>query len=357
MHPTQTNSSPPDAPPLRLVFWETTSACNLECAHCRRLDVSAEMTRDDLTGEEARALVDSIAQFAKPILVLSGGEPLLREDILELSARATSHGLRVALATNGTLVDDARARAIREAGIQRTSISIDGATAATHDAFRRQAGSFENALAGARHLQAAGVSVQFNCTISNHNVAEKDDIYRLAVDFGADALHLFLLVPVGCGAEIPEEDQIRGSEYEDVLVWISEKADEGAIQLKATCAPHYFRIIHQQGKKPAGPSKGMHAMTKGCLAGSGVLFVSHKGQVFPCGYFPVECGNVREQSLEEIWRNSEVFHKLRDPDRLTGKCGACGFRRVCGGCRARAYALTGDYLAEEPCCVYVPKGA
>jgi len=344
--------------PLRLLFWETTCLCNLECIHCRRLDTAAELAGQDLTTEEAQSFIAELPQLGSPILVLSGGEPLLRPDIFEVARFAAQQGLPVALATNGTLIDQDVARRIRESGIRRVSISLDGADAATHDAFRGMPGSFEQALTGFRRVKAEGVSVQVNCTIARHNMRQSEALYQLALSLGADALHLFMLVPVGCGVEIAAEQQVPAEKYEEILNWLYDKSREGRIQVKATCAPHYFRILHQRAKEEGvevtRETHGMAAMTKGCLAGTGVCFVSHKGEVFPCGYLPVECGNVRRQSLKTIWRNSEVFAWLRQPELLRGKCGVCEYQKVCLGCRARAYAATGDYLAEEPYCIYVP---
>jgi heme b synthase len=329
------------------------------------MDVADSLVPEDLTTIEAKDLIDQIAAFASPILILSGGEPLFRSDIFEIATYATAKGLRVALATNATLVDAAMAQKIVAAGVQRVSISLDGATAATHDTFRAIPGSFDRALAGFQHLKAQGMSLQINTTVARHNLAELPQILDLALALGADALHIFLLVPVGCGVEIADEQMITAQEYEDVLNWFHERDQEGRLQLKATCAPHYFRIVRQHGKLPpshrrqatvgSGDPSGLHAMTKGCLAGTGVCFVSHRGEVFPCGYLPVEAGNIRQQPFREIWESAAVFGALRDPDLLEGKCGICEFKRICGGCRARAYALTGNYLAEEPYCVYQPR--
>jgi heme b synthase len=329
------------------------------------MEVADTLVPEDLTTSEAKELIDQIVAFASPILILSGGEPLFRPDIFEIADYATAQGLRVALATNATLVDAVTAQEIVAAGVQRVSISLDGATAATHDAFRAIPGAFDRALAGFRQLKALGMSMQINTTVARHDVDELPQILELALAMGADALHIFLLVPVGCGVEIADEQMITAREYEDVLNWFHERDQEGLLQLKATCAPHYFRIIRQRAKlsphhgRPtamdSGGSHRLHAMTKGCLAGTGVCFVSHKGQVFPCGYLPAEAGNIRRQPFREIWESAEVFEALRDSDLLEGKCGLCEFKRICGGCRARAYALTGSYLAEEPYCVYQPR--
>lgn len=355
---------------LRLLFWETTAGCNLECVHCRRIDVSKELMQNDMTTAEAFAFVDNLAAFAKPILVLSGGEPLFRPDIFDIAKHARDRGLMVALATNGTLITESVAQKIVEAGIRRVAISIDGADETTHDSFRKQPGSLAAALRGFKHLKQLGMSMQINCTVTKHNVHQIETLYGMARELGADALHLFMLVPVGCGVQIAESNALPAEEYERVLNWMYDRSKDRAIHLKATCAPHYFRIMRQRAKeehirieathshgKPQGPGHhDMSAMTKGCLAGSAICFVSHTGQVFPCGYLPVPAGNIREQSMAEIWNQSHVFAELRNEDHLEGKCGLCEFKRVCLGCRARAYYESrGNYMAEEPFCIYEPK--
>ena len=358
----------------RLIFWESTAGCNLRCIHCRRIDVADQLVPEDLTTAESKALIDQIIAFSSPIFVLSGGEPLMRPDIFAIAGYAASRGLRVALATNGTLIDELMADRIVDAGIRRVAVSLDGATATTHDTFRALAGSFAQALRGIQRLRARGMSVQINTTVARHNVDELPDVLELARSLGADALHIFLLVPVGCGVEIADEQMIAPQEYERVLQWLYERDREGLLELKATCAPHYFRIVRQRlaAEKrelppsharqqatshpgPDGHPSGLHAMTKGCLAGTGVCFISHKGEVFPCGYLPLRAGSVRDQPLQEIWEGSDVFQTLRDPERLEGKCGLCEFKRICAGCRARAYGMTGNYLGEEPFCVYEPR--
>lgn len=370
-----------DYPPPRLVFWETTAGCNLACIHCRRITVAGQLMPQDLTTGEALAMIDEIAGFGRPIFVLSGGEPLFRPDIFDIARHATDAGLIVALATNGTLIDAAVAEEIKASGIRRVSVSFDGADAATHDIFRGL-GAFAAATNGINHLRQAGVPLQINTTVARHNVHQMPATLALAKEMGAAALHLFLLVPVGCGVEIAPDQQITPAEYEEVLHWLYDAEMAGGIELKATCAPHYFRITRQrraeerrQGiirqapdshhrqqiaggeRDPGGHPNGRHAMntmTKGCLAGTGVSFISHRGEVFPCGYLPVEAGNIRSQPFSEIWAGSPLFASLRDPDLLDGKCGICEFKKICSGCRARAYGTDGNYLGEEPFCTYEP---
>lgn len=341
---------------LRLVFWETTAGCNLACRHCRRLEVSRSLMRQDLTTEQGEHLIHGIAEVGRPVLVFSGGEPLMRPDLFELAGYARSRELPVALATNGTLIDDAMAERIVEAGFDRVAISLDGADAGTHDAFRSQRGAFRQSLDGMGRLRSRGVSLQINTTVTQHNRQQLDAMYTLVSALDADAWHLFMFVPVGCGMEIPEDQQLAAQQYEDVLRWIAEKAKARRPFIRATCAPQYFRILATQHQL-AGYQATSHlsTMTKGCLAGTGICFVSHKGEVFPCGYLPVSCGNVKTESFPAMWKDSFVLATLRDPDFLKGKCGLCEFRQLCSGCRARAYAATGDYLTEEPCCTHLPR--
>lgn len=340
----------------RLVAWELTRACNLACRHCRA-DAVTGPDPDELTTDEAKNFIDQLAEYGKPILILTGGEPLLRDDIYEIAAYGTDKGLRVVFATNGTLVTREVARHLKAAGIQRISVSIDGSDAGTHDDFRCEDGSFQAAMAGIQIIKDEGIGFQINTTITRRNIDQIPGILELAVRLGAEALHIFLLVPTGRGKEI-EEDEIAPEEYERVLNWFYDQREKVPLQLKATCAPHYFRIMRQrareEGIRITVETHGFEAMTKGCLGGSGFCFVSHIGEVYPCGYLPALAGSIRRQSFRDIWEHSKVFNDIRDLNRLKGKCGICEYRAVCSGCRARAYAATGDYMDEEPYCVYVP---
>jgi len=364
----------------RLVFWETTAACNLVCSHCRRTEITDGAAPDELSTREGLRLIDEIAGWGRTILVFSGGEPLLRHDIFPLLEYARSKGLLVALATNGTLIDQSSAERISQVGVDRVSISLDGADAATHDGFRRMPGSFQATLTGAERVRAQGVALQLNVTVARHNADQLDRMVDLAKGLGASALHFFLLVPVGCGMDIAKEQTLQADAYEKTLDWLYEtERRESALQLKATCAPHYFRVVrqreagsrsrdrapsttvqgHDQRQDGGGNSASrppLHSATRGCLAGTGVCFVSHVGKVYGCGYMPIEAGDIRQSSLADIWLHSELFAELRDTSRLKGKCSRCGYVRVCGGCRARAYGSCGDHLAEEPFCAYEPGG-
>lgn len=352
----------PETPALRLIFWELTARCNLKCQHCRA-EASDECAPGELDTEEILTAVDDIRAAGDPIVILTGGEPLVRSDIFEIAERCVDRFTRVALATNGTLVDAAMAKRIADVGIKRVSISLDGARPAVHDAFRGQPGCFREAMDGIDALQTVGVPLQINTTVTRDNEDELPALLQMALDLGVSAFHLFMLVPVGCGAEISEEQRLTPERFEEVLVWLAWKAQElrGRLQVKATCAPQYYRIMHEMGLKPAGhpgghgqDGHGMDAHTRGCLAGSAVCFISRTGEVQPCGYLPVSAGNIRNEKLASIWSQAGLFRQLRDPSSLKGKCGACGYRVLCQGCRARAYAETGDVFAAEPDCLYVP---
>ncbi len=366
-------------PSLRLVFWETTKACNLTCRHCRAVP-QKKLGPTELTTSRAFDLIDQIAQVAKPVMVLSGGEPLFRPDLFDIGEYGVQTGFRMALATNGTLVTERIAAKIADTGFSRVAISLDGAVPETHDRFRGLPGSHRLALRGLRYLRDEDVSVQINSTIAKHNVSELPALLDLALEIGADALHLFMLVPVGCGLEIAPAEMLPADEYERVLHWFDDQSKTCPIDLKATCAPHYYRIRAQriEGERSRGEmttsfiapgtrakaaptllgggQHGQHlsAMTRGCLAGTTVCFISNEGAVYPCGYLPVSAGDTRVQRFADIWNSSSVFEQLRDPEALGGKCGECRYEALCGGCRARAYAATGSFLAEEPFCSYRP---
>jgi heme b synthase len=343
---------------VRMIAWEVTRSCNLNCAHCRAA-ASCGPYRGELSTDKCFKLIDEIAALSSPVIILTGGEPLLRPDIFEIATYGTNKGLRMVMATNGTLVTPAVAKKMIQSGIKRVSISIDGKDAHSHDNFRQQKGAFAGAMAGIEALKSAGMEFQINTTITTNNLNQIKDILKIAKDLGAAAHHIFLLVPTGRGKDLAAQ-AITAAEYEETLMWFHQESMSCEIQLKATCAPHYFRIMHQnkpKGEKPVKKAGGyFHESTRGCLGGISFCFISHVGQVQPCGYLELDCGNVKKKSFAAIWEKSEVFRNLRDYSKYSGKCGRCEFIKVCGGCRARAYEATGDYLAEEPLCLYEPKG-
>ncbi len=352
----------------RLIAWELTGSCNLKCVHCRASAVK-DRDPDELTTQEIRSTIDNIASFSSPILILTGGEPLVREDVFEIARYGTEKGLRVVVGTNATLITPEVAGKLLDAGVKRISVSIDGSTPDAHDKFRGLSGAFENTLAGAKAAQEAGLDFQVNTTVTKRNVHDVQAIHDLAIEFGAVAHHIFLLVPTGRGEDLKDEE-ISPEEYEKVLNWMydmQKKADgrapsSGHVQvfMKATCAPHFFRVMDQRSKEEGievtADGAGLNARTGGCLGGTGFCFISRTGDVNPCGYLPVSAGNIREQSFREIWEDSVLFKDLRDPRKLKGKCGKCEYKVACGGCRARAFAKYGDYLEAEPYCMYKPAG-
>ena len=346
-----------NVPPCRILAWEVTRACNLACRHCRA-SAQGEPHPDELSTTEALAFLDDLAGLeTPPMLIFTGGEPLLRADIYDLAAHAKDRGLSCVMAPNGTLLDARAAARLKDCGILRCSISLDGPDAARHDLLRGVPGAFEGALKGITALRGVGLPFQINTTVTRANLGCFKDIARLCVELGAAAWHIFLLVPTGRGADMADES-IAAEEYESLLNWFYDFRSQTPMRLKATCAPQYYRILRQRAKaeglKVTPENFGLDAVTRGCLAGMGFCFVSHVGEVQPCGYLELSCGNVRQAAFGDIWCESEVFRALRDPSAYAGKCGHCAYHRFCGGCRARALTLRGHYLAEEPFCAYNP---
>jgi heme b synthase len=344
---------------LRMVAWEITRQCNLACIHCRASS-EAGLYPNELKTDECLRVLDDIASFSRPVVILTGGEPLLREDIFQIARFGSDKGLRMVMAVNGTLVDQRVARKMQDAGIQRISVSIDGASAESHDQFRQVPGAFEGVLRGIRAAKHVGLEFQINTTITRQNSQELPGILNLAIDLGAAAHHVFLLVPTGRGKDL-QDQQVTAQEYEEILTWLYDQMAESPLHLKATCAPQFYRILRQRARKEGRnvtyQNFGLDATTRGCLGGVSFCFISNVGQVQPCGFLELDCGNIRENTLEHIWTHSRIFRELRDMNNYKGRCGLCEYRRVCGGCRARAYEVSGDFLAEEPYCAYEPRGS
>jgi len=339
------------------VAWEVTRKCNLNCVHCR-----AGSDRGPYPGEldttKCLEILEQIRLVGRPIVILTGGEPVLRDGIFELAERGTQLGLRMVLATNGTLLTPAIVEKMKASGIKRVSISIDGADEQQHDRFRKVPGAFNKAMKGIQLLKDAGLEFQINTTVTRHNVHDIKKILDMTVRLGAVAQHIFLLVPTGRAREMINQE-IDALEYEKLLHWFYEMRDKVPIHLKATCAPHYYRILrqeaHKKGQKVDYKTYGLDAVTRGCLGGTSFCFISYDGIIQPCGYLELNSGDLKEASFDSIWENSEIFRKLRDFSSYKGKCGRCEYIKFCGGCRARAYEATGDFLAEEPLCSYEPK--
>ncbi|MFB6282234.1 MAG: TIGR04053 family radical SAM/SPASM domain-containing protein, partial [Haloferacaceae archaeon] len=345
-----------------VLIWEVTRACDLACKHCRA-EARPERHPDELSTAEGKRLLDAARRFGEDqLVVLSGGDPLYRDDLLELVEHGVERGLRMTLTPSGTaaLTGD-RVRALADAGLRRMAVSIDGGSAAAHDAFRKEAGSFADTVAAARAAREAGLPLQVNTTVCAETVDELPAVRDLVADLGAALWSVFFLVPVGRGRTL---DPIPPDRAERVMEWLVDVAREAPFGVKTTEAPHYRRVALQRraaagdGADAAGTDADGGAVERrtGITAGDGFAFVSHVGDVYPSGFLPEAAGNVRETDLVEIYREAPLFERLRDPDALGGKCGACEYRRVCGGSRSRAYARTGDPLASDPLCPYVPAG-
>lgn len=327
----------------RLIFWEITERCNLKCPYCRRQDYSDR----GLAKEASLRLINDITKDYNPILVFSGGEPLLYPYIFEVAHYAKSRGLKTALATNATIIDENLARKIKLTNLHRVAVSLDGATRDTHDSLRGE-GAFVKTISGINHLKSQGIELQINTTVLRRNFKEILQIYNLCLDLGINALHIFAFVPVGCGITVPKAERLRPEEYENFLNEMADLSLKSKIEIKLTCAPHYHRKLIEKKRDLPSP------ISKGCLAGSGVCFISSEGEVYPCGYLAISAGNLFKNTFREIWGNSWIFQTLRNSDYLKGRCGSCEYADSCGGCRARAWAATGDYLKEEPDCIYQP---
>lgn len=322
-----------------IIAWEVTKACNLNCLHCRA-SATAIPEPCELDTREGYALLEDMQRGGTRLVILTGGEALVRNDIFDLASHGTSLGLRMTLATNGSLVTGEVARRIRESGIVRVSVSLDAVTPDVHDAFRGLPGSFEMAVRAIETLAGEGVPVQVNTTVAAVNISHMDRFPAFIRKIGAMAWHVFFLVPTGRGEQVMPA---RIMEYRDMLdaFYVTSKASD--IECKATCAPQYYRMLAERdGASP----------TKGCLAGTEFGFVSSSGIVQPCGFLQIPCGDIRKDSLQDIWNTSETFTLLRDGGKLKGKCGDCRFTPMCGGCRARAFEVLDDVMQADPICWY-----
>lgn len=339
-----------------VVFYEITRACHLVCQHCR----ACAMTRphpNELSTPHSLALIEQLARFRKPpLLVLTGGDPLKRADVFELVESARGAGLEVAMTPSATpLVTRAALERLRDAGLHRLAVSLDGMDATTHDAFRGVSGSYDRTfeiMADARDL---GLPMQVNTTICQRNAGQVDAMAHLLASQAIVLWPVFFLVPVGRGLR---QQRIGAEQYEHVFARLWHHARRQPYAIKTTEAQHYRRFVLQQAGDPlTGPSRrrGQRAPL-GVNDGKGVMFISHTGQVFPSGFLPLACGRFPRDSVTDAYQHHPTFRALRDPDQLKGKCGACEFRNICGGSRARAYALTRDPLAAEPDCTYQPAG-
>jgi len=349
-----------------LVIWEVTQACELACLHCR---AEARPWRDagELTTDEGRALLTEIRRFGRPLMVLTGGDPALRPDLCDLIRSGTDLGLRMTLTPSGTprMTRD-RIRACRDAGLQRMAVSLDGSTPAVHDAFRGVPGSYGWTLDIIAGCHAEGIPVQINTTVTRHNLRDLDALEALLPTLDIVLWSVFFVVPTGRGRRT---DVLSAKEFETVFNRLYDLGRRGPFDIKTTAALHYRRLVGERDRaagRPTGVIKGVPSApsvggeggvkraAQGVNDGKGLVFISHVGDIYPSGFLPLKAGNVRSNSLVEVYRGSQLFQDLRNPNVLKGKCGYCEYRDVCGGSRARAYAITGDYLASEPYCVYRP---
>jgi radical SAM protein with 4Fe4S-binding SPASM domain len=344
-----------------VMSWNVTRECNMKCSHCY-INANEGKLTNELTTKEAKKLMDQICEVSKPLLILSGGEPLLRPDIFEIIKYGASKGLKMGLGSNGSLIDDSVAKNLKDSGIATVSISLDSHIPAQHDEFRGVVGAWEKAVNACKALRKNNVLVQVNTTLTHQNYNQIDDIMSLAEGIGVENFHLFFLVPTGRGTKLTD---ISPQKYEDMITNTFAKVAKHRLNVRPSCAPQFMRIAKGMGLD-------MRQWIRGCIAGLYYCRIYPNGDVTPCPYLPIKLGNVREKSFKEIWFNSPIFKALRDPNSLKGKCGACEYRTLCGGCRARAYGLSSDfidycgdlhepvelkkdYLTEDPWCVYQPK--
>jgi radical SAM protein with 4Fe4S-binding SPASM domain len=328
-----------------LIAFEVTRRCRFNCKHCRA-NASPAGDVKELTAEQCKKILKSVADFNKSTIILTGGEPMERDDIYELIRYGRSLGLRMVMATCGYTLNDESIAGLKQAGIAALSISLDGASSQSHDAFRQNDGAFDVALKAAQTARRTGMRFQINTTITKSNVTEVAAIAGLAEELGAYCFNPFILVPVGRGGKIADE-LLEPAEYEKLLKDLLELKLESAIQVRVTCGPGFSRLCREAGLEG-----------NGCMAGRGFGFISYSGDVQTCGFLNISAGNLIENGFDfgKIWLQSEFLREIRNTSAYKGRCGLCEYVGICGGCRARAYAMTGDYLAADPICNYKTGG-
>ena len=346
------------------IAWEVTRACAYACVHCRA-DAQHRPDPDELTTQEAIRLIDRLADFGSPILIFTGGDPMMRRDLFDLIAYATQRGLRCSLTPTATaLPTPERLRQAKEAGIRRIALSLDAPQAETHDQFRQVTGSWERTMRILRSAQEVGLSAQVNTTVSRYNIDPLPEMVPFVEQVGAVQWSVFFLVPTG-RAQTPW--MVSPQEHERIFHWLFDLSGWAPFDIKATAAPMYRRVAIERKKAEQGGdgqvsfqgagfqyADGLHRPTRGVNDGNGFLFISHTGEIMPSGFLPLPAGNVRKQDIVQVYRQHPLFQELRDPDQLKGKCRVCAYREVCGGQRGRAYGVTGDYLESDPACAYEP---
>lgn len=351
-----------------IVIWETTRACDLACKHCRADAVKLRHPLE-LSTDDAMRMMDRVREFGSPLFVLTGGDPLKRPDIVELVRYGSSIGLRMAMTPSGTpLMTEKVLRELKDAGLARLAISLDGSTAAIHDAFRQVDGSYDWTIRMLECARDIGLTTQVNTTVSRHNLEDFDAMCALMTQLGITLWSVFFLVPTG---RARPEDVVDADEFEHVYHQMYDLSRTAPFDIKSTAAPQYRRVILQRqvaerrarertdAPSPLTAGVGFSladgvGRAKGVNDGDGFMFISHTGNIYPSGFLPISAGNIRQVDLVETYRKAPLFVALRDKNLLKGKCGVCEYRDVCGGSRARAFALTGDYLASDPSCAHIP---
>lgn len=352
-----------DLTPLTLI-WEVTRACDLCCVHCR---AEAQPWRDpyELTTAEGLRLLEEICALQSPVFVITGGDPLKRADLFDLIAYGVKLGLSIAVTPSGTsLLTRQAVSQLRDLGVRVMAVSLDGATPELHDGFRQQRGSYGWTIDGIHAAREYGLPVQINTTVTKHNLHDLSNLAALVGDLGAVMWSVFFLVTVGRGKT---QKQLDAQNFEDVFHFLYDLSRRAPFGVRTTAAPHYRRVVLQRqaaerkvGARPAalpylaGLLTDLPRAPRGVTDGNGIVFISHTGEVYPSGFLPLSGGNVRHRSLAAIYRFSPLFQQIRDSNQLKGKCGVCEFKSICRGSRARAYAVTGDFMAEEPYCIYQP---
>jgi len=349
------------------IAWEVTRACAYACVHCRA-DAMHTPDPNELNTEEAMHLIDRLAEFGSPILVFTGGDPMMRRDLHELIAYATQKGLRCSLTPTATaLPTTARLEKVRDAGVRRIALSLDAPNAEIHDHFRQVPGSWQRTMDILRRAQAIGISVQVNTTVAKHNVDILADMIPFLQEVGAVQWSLFFLVPTG---RAQASNMISPEEHERTFNWLYDLSKNAPFDIKSTAAPMYRRVAIERKRAEQSDgtpvtfqgagfqyADGLNRPTRGVNDGNGFLFISHVGDIQPSGFLPLTAGNVRTDDVIDIYRHSQLFTDLRTPDKIKGRCGVCEYRDVCGGQRGRAYGITGDYLESDPACIYIPQVA
>ena len=335
-----------------ITIWEVTRACALKCLHCRA-EAQHHRHPDELTTAEGFQLIDQIAEMGSPLLVFTGGDPLMREDIFELMEYGIKKGLRVSMTPSATpKVTKAAMERSKKLGLARWAFSLDGSTAEIHDQFRGVSGSFDLTLKSFQYLRELEMPIQVNTTVSRYNIDDLENIAKKIEELGAELWSVFFLVPTGRGQI---KDMISPVQHEEVFRWLSELNNKVPYAVKTTAAPHYRRFLIEQSTNDGLSREKMEdhiGRAAGINDGKGFIFVSHTGEVYPSGFLPIVVGNIKEDSLASIYRNSPILRDLRNPNLYQGKCGICDYRELCGGSRARAYAVTGNYLESDPFCIY-----